>query len=275
MIWQFRNPNLRFCCVIKGTKRPVRKNWNTLHAYRLNDYRLREHIKFNKNYGVVGGYGDIVVCDADSQEIANLLFSMLPPTLTVCSALKHLPHFYFYVPGAYNLSIKDDTKTIFDLIGPKHMAIGPESVVDGKEYTIMHDLPIANLSLSVLSKILLRVFPNQSVINAAPRGEVKKCSDPIIHKIRERVSIEEVLSSKGIILDRNGYGDCPFHDSRSKRCFHVSNKLFYCFSCGRGGDVIQLLQDLNGWSFKQTKTWLNNKITPPALHIPTTRKEVI
>lgn len=69
-----------------------------------------------------------------------------------------------------------------------------------------------------------------------------------------RASIVEVCADLGIDLRRSGQswrGSCPFHDSQSGKSFTVDSRrrLWYCFSCGIGGDVIDLYLRAHGVGF--------------------------
>jgi DNA primase len=77
--------------------------------------------------------------------------------------------------------------------------------------------------------------------------------DEDIAAVRERSPIDEVI---GEYLQLKGAGGgslkglCPFHDEKTPS-FNVTpaRGLFYCFSCGEGGDVIKFVQKIDGLSF--------------------------
>src|SRR3974390_2871029 len=62
-----------------------------------------------------------------------------------------------------------------------------------------------------------------------------------------QIDIGDVARKDLTITDESGpvlYCDPPCHKSQSHRSFHVDREkqLFYCFACGHGGGVIQLLE---------------------------------
>jgi DNA primase len=77
--------------------------------------------------------------------------------------------------------------------------------------------------------------------------------DEDIAAVRERSPIDEVI---GEYLQLKGAGGgslkglCPFHDEKTPS-FNVTpaRGLFYCFSCGEGGDVIKFVQQIDSLSF--------------------------
>ena len=80
--------------------------------------------------------------------------------------------------------------------------------------------------------------------------------------VREAVDaadMVEVVSAR-TQLRRSGArwtGLCPFHDEK-KPSFSVNpaDKLFYCFGCGKGGDVISFVRATEQLEFAQAVEWL-------------------
>ena len=52
-------------------------------------------------------------------------------------------------------------------------------------------------------------------------------------------------------------GRCPFHDEKTPS-FSVNavDKLYYCFECHKGGDMIGFVRDTQGVSFVGAIEWL-------------------
>ena len=74
-------------------------------------------------------------------------------------------------------------------------------------------------------------------------------SDELITQVREANGIEDVVSEAGLRL-RGNKALCLFH-KESKPSFQVYPKTnsFYCFGCGKGGDVIAFIMMTKGVSF--------------------------
>ena len=73
-----------------------------------------------------------------------------------------------------------------------------------------------------------------------------------VERVKEASDIVEVISAH-TDLRRSGTrytGLCPFHDERSPS-FSVDpqEKLYHCFGCGVGGDVIKFVEEKEGLSF--------------------------
>jgi DNA primase len=52
-------------------------------------------------------------------------------------------------------------------------------------------------------------------------------------------------------------GRCPFHEERTPSfSVNAQDKLFYCFGCGKGGDVITFIRDTEQLDFAEAVEWL-------------------
>lgn len=87
--------------------------------------------------------------------------------------------------------------------------------------------------------------------------------EDIIEKVRDGAAIEDVvghfvpLKPKGTSF----WGLCPFHQEKTPS-FHVhpERQIFYCFGCGRGGNVFRFLMDRQGMSFPEAVEWCASRI---------------
>ena len=59
-------------------------------------------------------------------------------------------------------------------------------------------------------------------------------------------------------------GRCPFHEERTPS-FSVNavDKLYYCFGCGKGGDMITFVQETQGLDFAAAVEWLADRFRIP------------
>jgi DNA primase len=81
-------------------------------------------------------------------------------------------------------------------------------------------------------------------------------------------SVDEVKAAADIVvvvgertqLRRAGarfVGRCPFHEERTPSfSVNAHDKLFYCFGCGKGGDLVSFVQDVEGLDFAGSIEWL-------------------
>ncbi|HEY9885651.1 MAG TPA: CHC2 zinc finger domain-containing protein, partial [Vampirovibrionales bacterium] len=87
-------------------------------------------------------------------------------------------------------------------------------------------------------------------------------SPKTIQEVQDRAEIEEVvgdyvpLKKKG----QNMWACCPFHDEKTPSFSVAPNKGIYkCFGCGKAGDSIQFVMDLEGLSFPEAIKHLAEK----------------
>ncbi len=88
-------------------------------------------------------------------------------------------------------------------------------------------------------------------------------------------NIETILSYVNIVEEISGFvklkktgrnytGLCPFHSEKTPS-FNVNEEkgLYYCFGCGKGGNVITFLKEIRGDSFADVVEYLKNKYNIP------------
>jgi DNA primase len=84
----------------------------------------------------------------------------------------------------------------------------------------------------------------------------------------QKSSIEQVVGAADMVeivsartqLRRVGArwtGRCPFHEERTPSfSVNAAEKLFYCFGCGKGGDLITFVRESEGLDFTEAVEWL-------------------
>jgi DNA primase len=75
-----------------------------------------------------------------------------------------------------------------------------------------------------------------------------------VEEIRRRSDILEIATRRTQMkkAGRNWVGLCPFHDEKTPSfSINPESQIFKCFGCGKGGDVITLVMDLEGLSFPE------------------------
>ena len=87
-------------------------------------------------------------------------------------------------------------------------------------------------------------------------------SNQTTDRVREQVDIEEVVNDY-VSLKRKGqnlWACCPFHQERTPS-FSVSpaKQIYKCFGCGKAGDPIQFIMDIEGLGFTEAIRHLAKK----------------
>src|SRR3990167_5840644 len=91
------NENFRFIKLRTKEKIPLEQGWTTNKNYRYDSPELQLHLKHGGNYGVCGGFGNLVIIDCDIPEVSQAVEALLPETFTVKSGRTKNPgkHFYY------------------------------------------------------------------------------------------------------------------------------------------------------------------------------------
>jgi hypothetical protein len=76
-----------------------------------------------------------------------------------------------------------------------------------------------------------------------------------IQKQKHNIDLADVVQKSGVELRwsrHNMVGLCPLHDEKTPSFFVDTNKqLFFCFGCGAGGDAIDFVRMLYGYTFQE------------------------
>lgn len=78
-------------------------------------------------------------------------------------------------------------------------------------------------------------------------------------RIKEVVSTEDACRAYGIRVNASGFASCPFHHEKAASMkVYPGSRGWNCFGCGRHGDVIDLVAELYGLTFKEAVSKLND-----------------
>ena len=87
-------------------------------------------------------------------------------------------------------------------------------------------------------------------------------SQNTIQQILSRIDVVEIVGSYVKLKKRgaNYLGLCPFHNEKTPS-FTVSpsKEIYKCFGCGKSGNSISFLMELEKYSYVEALRWLANK----------------
>lgn len=90
--------------------------------------------------------------------------------------------------------------------------------------------------------------------------------DEFIEELRSRANIVDVIGNYVSLKKRgaNYFGLCPFHGEKTPS-FSVApgKQIFYCFGCGKGGDVLKFLMEYENISFQEAVQKLASELNVP------------
>ncbi len=232
LIERLRALGPHFIRVAKKGKEPIDEGW-PLNPMFASDPQLEEWLGVGGNYGVVGGFG-LVIVDTDIEELKRIVQEKLPETFTVESPGSGGWHCYFHCSLENPIRLRDkEGENIGDIQGPHKQVVGPNSKhPNGGTYQIIKDVPLAQVTRDQL----VEAFKDYVV----PDKEISLIQQVAAQeKNRIDISILEVVPLEG--LHRRGdeyYGPHPIHGSeKTGQNFWVnpSKNCWHCFRHGSGG----------------------------------------
>jgi len=247
---QLQNPEFRFNLVIKKEKLPIEKNWSTINNYSYNHPKLIKHLSNQGNYGVLGGYGNLLIVDCDKEETWELVKNNLPNTFMVKAS--KLPHSYYYCENGENLKVLDDNKeTLADIQFKGRFVVAPGSIhPSGIKYQVIEDVSIAEIDFNII-KNLFKPYEKNIPINIK-NGLNDKEVDPLLKEIKTKINFQEILKNYDIDIKYNPT-NCPLHSSQRNKCFSYTNETFNCFHCGWKGNIFHFVMKMEKCNFITAK----------------------
>jgi hypothetical protein len=250
---QLQKEDIRFCLLPKKEKAPFEKEWQK-EGYKYNDLRLINWLKQNNNYGVLGGFGNILAIDFDSQEIQDKFAPLLPETFTIMTGSGKL-HKYFTCDDCKSFKILDINKnTLIDFQGTGKQVVAPGSThPNGHHYCVIDNSEIAHISKKSLQN-LFKEYINNTAIVKKTTGQ-----DETTKQIKDKVKLRDLMTEYGYDTSRHPT-ECKLgHGSKQKKNFTYSDNLWFCFSCEEGGDIFNFVMTHDKCDFATAKEKLMKK----------------
>ena len=90
------------------------------------------------------------------------------------------------------------------------------------------------------------------------KSGVKDCS-AWAELVKSSVSALDAGRALGLEINRDGRCKCPFHNGGDFNMkLYTGDKGYHCFVCHEHGDVIELVQGVNGCGFTEAVQWLSD-----------------
>ena len=121
---QLHNNGFGFVKLKSRTKTPFEQDWqNNPHSHS----DIKKWFDSGNNYGVLGGYGNLIVIDADTEEISGIVETKLPPTFTVKTGKGF--HFYYLSRDIHKkIVLKNGDKHYGEIIAKGSQVVAPGSI---------------------------------------------------------------------------------------------------------------------------------------------------
>jgi DNA primase len=91
---------------------------------------------------------------------------------------------------------------------------------------------------------------------------VARIKDSSVRDVIDASDIVDVVSQRTALRKRGSRhtGRCPFHEERTPSfSVNAADKLYYCFGCNRGGDVVRFVRETENLDFVGAIEWLADR----------------
>ena len=104
-----------------------------------------------------------------------------------------------------------------------------------------------------------------------------RIKDASVEAVKAAADMVEVVSARTSLRRASSArftGRCPFHEERTPS-FSVDpvGKLYYCFGCGKGGDVVRFVQETENLDFAGAIEWIADRFRVPLEYEETTPRQ--
>jgi hypothetical protein len=131
---------------------------------------------------------------------------------------------------------------------------GAERLPRGGRHHRARDHPGDRLHLLAEAQLAPPAPPAPTILYRRSRGLTKDPDRERIERLKDAVAIEDVIGQH-LALRPSGQvllGRCPFHEDRTPSfAVYSEARRFYCFGCGKRGDVITFVRELEGLGFPE------------------------
>ncbi len=112
----------------------------------------------------------------------------------------------------------------------------------------------------------LRVTGKDYGVGARYSRDVARIKQESVEQVKAAADILDVVGARTQLKKAGARytGRCPFHEERTPS-FSVNavDKLFYCFGCGKGGDLISFVSETENLDFAGAIEWLGERFRVP------------
>ena len=232
---KLRNKEFRFVLIDGHTKKPLELEWTTKNNYSYDDPKLINHIKAGNNYGVLGGYGNLVIFDIDDPKYFNKFKKILSKTFTVETGSGNL-HFFVLADNTEKVVLEKNEEHIGEIQGKGSQCLCPGSIhpKTKKQYKIINNISIAKIDNKILGQIKKEFAKSET--KKPNWGEVE------FTPVGNQIPIKQFVDIKKLKKVRKGeyQGKHPFHESETGTNFDVNilKNLWKCWRHDSGGDTL-------------------------------------
>src|SRR3989338_2356479 len=201
-------------------KSPFEKEWQTKNNYKFDDVKL---INNQHNFGVIGGYGGLIILDIDDKELAEKLLKQLN-TFAVRTGSGGV-HFYFISDYKKNHVLINKQG---ELRANKYQVVSaPCKHPSGNYYEIIKDIPIAEISSKDLLELIKPYLREEAPITKATKSKGKDTSRSGLEYRRILALLREGKNREEIYKIMEAYSKWASSPEQYKKITFESAEAFY------------------------------------------------
>jgi hypothetical protein len=239
---QLQKEGFGFVKLMPKSKKPFETAWQN-NPYNL--AKITEWIKSGNNYGVAGGYGNLIMIDQDRPEVRDIVETKLPLTFTVKSreSRRHSYYLCSEIKEKIVLQTAPGKENHYgEIISFGSQVVGPGSIhpETNTPYEVVNNIEIASVSREDVLSALADYLP----VNTFGKKDYEVEGN-------NNLNVIEVLRKFGIPANYTGKQlqiPHPIHGSENGGNFvaNAEKNCWYCFRCETGGGAISLVAVLEG-----------------------------
>ena len=242
---QLQKDTFGFVKLRENSKAPFEYNWpNRPYSYK----DIQAWIDQGNNYGVLGGYGGLVVIDADTIELSHIIQQRLPATFSVKSSRTGYHHYFICKEIKNKITIlKKDNIPHGEIRSYGAQVVGPGSIhpKEDTRYRVVNDVEIAEVTKEQIYCAL------SEYITIDPLKEDTNENKDNVRPDSSNINIIDILKQKNIFTRKMGdqlVCAHPVHGSTNDGNFVVNpeKNVWHCFRCQSGGGALSLIAVLEG-----------------------------
>lgn len=226
----------KFCRIKKGKKKPFEKDWTN------KSYSYKEIKPFlpKENYGVLCGYENLAVIDADNEDLQVAIENMLPETYRVKTG-RGGTHNYFIIRDLDQKLIleTEDGTHLGEVQWKGQQVVGPNSIHPNRnKYEEINQKPITEIP----AKLIYEKF--KPFIKQIKEAEENKEWEIKEHSEIDDLSVASIFGTSGLKAHGSEYyGSHPIHGSEGGMNFWInpSKNIWHCFRHNSGGGPLSAI----------------------------------
>jgi DNA primase len=107
---------------------------------------------------------------------------------------------------------------------------------------------------------------------------VARIKESSVEAVRQGADLVAVVEERTALRKTGSHltGRCPFHEERTPSfSVNPSKGLYYCFGCGKGGDLFSFVRETQGLDFAGAVEWLGERFRVPLEYEETSPREEV